>query len=149
LPVFWLQWLFVPHYPLHQIASKAFDSHTYYDDIIQFVYAFGVVVDILVAALSVFDLRKVYAMILAAMRIGLESASVQFLGQLAILGITTIWALFSYYVLWRVLSLPINTMLFDAHVSVAIPVMIVGSFYISHLIADRYVKLSKPVQKTW
>ena len=113
------------------------------------MYAFGVAVDIVVAALSVFDLRKVYALLLATMRIGLESASVQFLGQLAILALTTLWALFSYYVLWRVLPLPINTMLFDVHVSVAIPVMILGSFYISHLIADRYVKLAKPPQKTW
>lgn len=145
--MFWLQWLLAPHYQLYLIASKAFDSHTYYDDIIQFVYAFGVLVDVILAFLHFGRLNSVYARILCVLKIGPEASDVQFLGQLALLALTLLWALFCYYVLWRILPLPFNNMLFDVHISIVIPVMILGSFYTSHVIAARYSRWATPQKK--
>lgn len=147
--VFWLQWLFVPHYPLYRIASRAFDSHTYYDDIIQLVYAVGVIVDVALAVLHLGGLRTLYAKILCSMRIGLEASDLQFIGQLAILALTLAWALLCYHVMWRVLPLRLNDALFDVQVSVVIPFMILGSFYFSHVIAARYWKWATPQKKYW
>ncbi len=138
--LFFLQWNFLPHYPLYRVASGAFDDHSYYDELVQFAYAIGVLFDIVITVLSIGQLRTAYANILCALRIGPEAADAQFLGHLIILAATYCWSFLCYYVLWHALPLFINTIMFDLHVSVAIPVMIVGSFYFGHSVAAEYLK---------
>jgi hypothetical protein len=138
--VFFLQWNFVPHYPLYRVVSAASDDHSYYDELVQFAYAFGVLVDVVLTVLSIGEFRTAYANILCTLRIGLEASDAQFIGHLIIVAATYCWSFLCYYLLWSALPLFINTILFDLHVAVAIPVMIVGSFYFGHLIAAEYLK---------
>ena len=44
--VFGLQWVFVPEYPLYQVASKASDAHSYMDEVAKFVYGTGTLVGV-------------------------------------------------------------------------------------------------------
>lgn len=142
---FWLQWIFLPWWPIKNIAVSHFrDAHTYLDDVFVMLSWTGIVIDSIVSLM--FFLRAIKLLLSQdkdwqthLLRLCLFSFLFIF-PALTLLGFA--FASFNFYILYRITPLFISRLLFHCYIYFGIPLsmFLYTYFSLSLITGDSVVK---------
>jgi len=107
-------------------VSKASDAHSYIDELGTFVYGVGVIADV-IGWVAIFATGR-----------GMQGVFQTLYQQFTLALYLFCWALLAYYVLWWIIPLFVNTIIFFFVIYVVYPVMVIGEFFIRPTVAAAF-----------
>lgn len=115
--IFWFYWLFAPHYPLWQVASKFSDSHTYVDGVASAIFGLAAIVEI-ISCIPLWHQNFKQKTIGTLMTKYITEAVTAFVAATVL-----------YYILWHIMPLFLTDIWIFFNVYVIAPCVVLFSFY--------------------